>query len=105
MVEVNSEIYTQNFPRTLSPKLHSLATTRIKSGGKSQISLSFLSSLGNDIRRKHYMVGIHSTVGKRAKRMPNTTVEITHTMVDNTNVRTKHTSRSVKMFKNGWRSE
>ena len=31
----------------------------------------------NDIRRKLYMVGTYSTVGKRAKRMPDPTVETT----------------------------
>ena len=31
----------------------------------------------NDIRRKLYMVGTYSTVQKRAKRMPDTTVETT----------------------------
>ena len=31
----------------------------------------------NDIRRKHYMVGKYSTVGKRAKRMPDPTVKTT----------------------------
>ena len=48
---------------------------KVKSGGKSQISLSFLSSSGNDVRTMLYTVGIHSTVGKRAKRMPVTRVE------------------------------
>ena len=37
----------------------------------------FLSPTVNDIRRKLYMVGTYSTVGKRAKRMPDTTVENT----------------------------
>ena len=46
-----------------------------KSGGKSQYSLSFLSSSVNDVRRKVYTVGTHSTVGKRAKRMTDPTVE------------------------------
>ena len=50
----------------------------IKSSGKSQFSLSFLSSTVNDVRRKLYTVVIHSTVGKRAKRMLDTTVETTH---------------------------
>ena len=40
-----------------------------KSGGKSQISLSFLSSTVNDIRKKLYMVGTYSTVEKWAKRI------------------------------------
>ena len=31
----------------------------------------------NDVRRKLYTVEIHSTVGKRAKRMPDPTVETT----------------------------
>ena len=35
------------------------------------------SSTVNDVRRKLYMVGIYSTVGKRAKRMPDNTVETT----------------------------
>ena len=48
-----------------------------KSGGKSQYSLSFLSSTDNDVRRKVYTVGTHLTVGKRAKRMPDPTVETT----------------------------
>ena len=52
-------------------------TKCIKSGGKSQLSLSFLASTVNDVRRKLYTVGIHSTVEKRAKRMPDTTVETT----------------------------
>ena len=47
----------------------------IKSVGKSQISLSFIASLGNDVRRKLHMVGIHSNVEKRAKRMSHITVE------------------------------
>ena len=42
-----------------------------------EFPLSFLSSTVNDVRRKLYMVGIHSTVGKRAKRLPDTTVETT----------------------------
>ena len=54
-----------------------LETKWTKSGGKSQFSLSFLSSTVNDVRRKLYMVGIHLTVGKPAKRMPDTTVETT----------------------------
>ena len=98
------------FPRTLSPKLQSLATTQyeailqpiqsylkeekrilffqyqgiinkkvkcIKSGGKSRFSLTFLTSTVNDVRRKLYTDGIHLTVGKQAKRMPNTTVKTT----------------------------
>ena len=32
----------------------------------------------NDVRRKLYMVGIQLTVGKRAKRMPDTTVQTTN---------------------------
>ena len=47
----------------------------IKSGGKSQFSLSFISYTVNDVRRKLYMVGIQPNVEKRAKRMPDTTVE------------------------------
>ena len=49
----------------------------IKSDGKSLISLSFLFSTGNDIRRKLLYGRIHSTVGTRAKRMPDTTVKTT----------------------------
>ena len=41
-----------------------LETKYIKSGGKSQISLSFLASTVNDVRRKLYMVGIHLNVDK-----------------------------------------
>ena len=41
------------------------------------VSLSFLSPTVNDIRRKHYMVGTYSTVEKRAKRIPDSTVETT----------------------------
>ena len=37
-------------------------------------SLIFSSTV-NDVRRKLYMVGIYLTVGKQAKRMPDTTVE------------------------------
>ena len=51
----------------------------IKSGRKSQFSLSFCASSGNDVRRKLYTVGIHSTVEKRSKGMPDTTVETTQT--------------------------
>ena len=40
-------------------------------------SLWLLSSTVNDMKRKLYMVGIHSTVEKWAKRMPNTSVETT----------------------------
>ena len=40
-------------------------------------SLSFLSHTVNDIRRKLYMVGTYSTEEKRAKRMPDATVETT----------------------------
>ena len=44
-------------------RLHNeLETKCIKSGGKSQFSLSFFSSTVNDVRRKLYMVGIYSTV-------------------------------------------
>ena len=50
----------------------------IKSGGNSQFSLSFLSFTVNDVRRKLYEVVIHSTVGKRAKQLLDTTVETTH---------------------------
>ena len=49
----------------------------IKRGSKSQLSLSFLSFTVNDVTRKLYMVGTHSTVEKRAKRMPDITVETT----------------------------
>ena len=42
-----------------------------------RFSLSFLSSTVNDISRKLYMVGTHLTVEKRAKRMPDPTVETT----------------------------
>ena len=38
-------------------------------------SLSFLSSRVDDNRNKLYMVGTYSTVEKRAKRMPDATVE------------------------------
>ena len=54
-----------------------LETKCIKSGGKSQLSLSFLASIVNDVRRKLYAVGTHSTVEKRAKRMQDITVETT----------------------------
>ena len=57
-----------------------LETKCIKSGGKIRFSLSFLSSTVNDVRRKLYMVIIHSTVGNRAKQEPDTTVETTHKM-------------------------
>ena len=43
----------------------------IKSSGKSQFSLSFLFHTVNDVRKKPL------TVEKRAKRMPDTTVETT----------------------------
>ena len=46
----------------------------IKSGF---LSLLFLASTVNDIRRKLLMVEIHSTVRKRAKRMPDATVKTT----------------------------
>ena len=52
-------------------------TKCIKSGGKNRFSLSFLSSTVNDVRRKSYTVIIHPTVGKRTKRMPDTTVKTT----------------------------
>ena len=39
----------------------------IKSGEKSQFSLSFLSYTVNDVRRKLYMVGIQSTVRETSK--------------------------------------
>ena len=54
-----------------------LETKCIKSGAKSGFSLSFLASTVNDITRKLYMVGIHLTVEKRAKRMPDILVETT----------------------------
>ena len=54
-----------------------LETKYNKSGGKSRFFLSFLTSTVNDIRRKLYMVGTYSTVGKRAKRMPDFTVKTT----------------------------
>ena len=38
----------------------------------------------NDVRRKLYMVGTYSTVEKRAKRMPDTTVETTDQRIENT---------------------
>ena len=38
-------------------------------------------NFANDVRWKLYMVGIHLTVGKRAKRMPDTTVETTKLMI------------------------
>ena len=41
-------------------------------------SRSFLFYTVNDVRRKPYMVEIHSTVEKRAKRTPDTTVETTN---------------------------
>ena len=52
-------------------------TKCIKSGGKSQFSFSFLTYTVNEVRRKLHMVGKQSTVRKRAKRMPDTTVETT----------------------------
>ena len=64
-------------------QLHNVLQTKcIKSGGKSLFSLSFLFSTTNDVRRralrrKLYTVGIQSTLEKRAKRMPETTVETT----------------------------
>ena len=42
---------------------------------KSGFSLLFLASTVNDLRRKLHMVKIHLTVGKRAKRMPDATVQ------------------------------
>ena len=48
-----------------------------KSGGNIWLSFLFFSSTVNDVRRKLHMVGIHLTVGKRAKRMPDITVETT----------------------------
>ena len=51
----------------------------IKSGGKSKLSLSFLAPTVNDATRKLFMVGIHSTVEKRAKRTPDIIVETTNT--------------------------
>ena len=41
------------------------------------LSLLFLASTVKDVKRKLHMVEIHSTVGKRAKRMPDATVETT----------------------------
>ena len=41
------------------------------------LTLLFLSSTVNDIRRKLDMVGIHSTVGELAKRMLDPSVETT----------------------------
>ena len=49
---------------------------------RAALSLLFLASTVNDIRRKLHMVEIHSTVGKWAKRMPDNTVETTLVMVD-----------------------
>ena len=58
-------------------QLHNVLERKcIKSGGKSRFSLSFLFHTVNDIRRKLYVVEIHLTVGKRAKRMPDPTVEL-----------------------------
>ena len=62
-------------------KKNVLETKCIKSGGKSRLSLSFLSYTVNDVRRKLYMVGIQLAVGKRARRMPDTTVETTLQLV------------------------
>ena len=57
-------------------RLHNVLETKcIKSSAKSRFSLSFLASTVNDVTRKLYMVGIHSTVEKRAKRMPDILVE------------------------------
>ena len=72
-----------NFLHSARPKgffcrvAYVLVTKCIKSGGKSQFSLSFLPSAVNDARRKLYMVGIYLTVEKRAKRMPDATFETT----------------------------
>ena len=41
-------------------------------------TISFFLSTVNDIRGKLYMVGTYSTVKKRAKRMPDPTVETTN---------------------------
>ena len=41
------------------------------------LSLLFLAFTINDVRRKLHMVEIHLTVGKRAKTMPDATVETT----------------------------
>ena len=41
------------------------------------LSLLFLASTVKDVKRKLHMVEIHSTVGKRAKRMPDATVGTT----------------------------
>ena len=42
-----------------------------------QIEYDWLNKTFNDVRRKPYMVEIHSTVEKGAKRMPDPTVETT----------------------------
>ena len=42
-----------------------------------------LSRVGvNDIRRKLYMVGTYTTVEKRAKRMPDNKVELSHVTIN-----------------------
>ena len=48
----------------------------LKSGGKSGFSLPFLSDTVNDVKRNFYTVGIQSTVGKQAKRMPDTLLTV-----------------------------
>ena len=50
----------------------------VKSGGKSHFLFHFFLLQFNDVRRKLYTVRIHSTVGKRSKGMPDTTVETTN---------------------------
>ena len=59
--------------------LETTAQCALRAVKESISSLIFLSSTVNDVRRKLNMVGIHVTVGKRAKRMPDTTVETTGT--------------------------
>ena len=63
-----------------------LETKCTKSNGKSQISLSFLSSTVNDIRTKLNMVGTYLNVEKRAKRVPDPTVETTQVQTNNTQI-------------------
>ena len=48
---------------------------------RAALSLLFLASTVNDVRRKLHMVEIHLTVEKRAKRMPDATVENTFRFV------------------------
>ena len=61
----------------------------MKSDAKSQFSLSFLASTVNNITIKLYTVGIHSTVEKWAKRMPDIFVETTGEVVGNHCVKDK----------------